>query len=323
MDEAAKLAFVARAHNGECEFYETFKRVDDFPIPTVWFTRKLIEDGSSLPAYILMEDLSGRGASLNITASVTLTQIKNVARHLAALHADVLCNGLRSKPIEGFVYPVELDVDSMFKLGAKELVRIDAEAFKVPLEKLEHIGSCAFNKHALIERPKELGLPPLLCHDDLWIGNMLFEKSPNGKASDRILAIIDWQTAFNGNPMLDLAQFICICADSAVRREAEHEHFVIKYYHAELIRHMALEGKVPPYDILQLTEAYKLAFLTQASQFVVNVPFMTGGPLKEIVPEEDYEAQLARIVSNGRRLLEDAVSFLDAVARPFLDKAIC
>lgn len=91
--------------------------------------------------------------------------------------------------------------------------------FKDMTEKLEPVGSSSFNEYALVDRPKVigtqvnswvhhsfmvciLGLPLLLCHGDMWVNNIIFEKSPDGTASNRILAIIDWQSTFSGNPSM-------------------------------------------------------------------------------------------------------------------------
>lgn len=52
--------------------------------------------------------------------------------------------------------------------------------------------------------------------------------------------------------MLDLARFIGVCADAEVRREAEHENFIIKFYYDELAKRMAVEGKTPPFSVEQV-----------------------------------------------------------------------
>lgn len=52
--------------------------------------------------------------------------------------------------------------------------------------------------------------------------------------------------------MLDLALFISSSADAEVRREAEKDDFIVKHYHTELERRMALAAKVPPYDVKQV-----------------------------------------------------------------------
>ncbi|KAH7675961.1 calcium/calmodulin-dependent protein kinase type 1 [Aphelenchoides avenae] len=263
-DELTKMAFLKRAHNGECEFYETFKNVDGFPTPKVWYTRKL-DDDSSLPALILMEDLSDRGATLSIADSVTLEQVrlgydvglqrkfqsKNVARHVAALHAHILCSDTETQQSAGFAFHMEMDIETTFKTAARELNELDPD-FNNMIEKLEPIANSSFNAYALVERPRAIGLPLLLCHGDMWVNNIVFEKAPDGTTSDRILAIIDWQTTLYGNPMLDLALFISSSADAEVRREAEKDDFIVKHYHTELERRMALAAKVPPYDVKQV-----------------------------------------------------------------------
>ncbi|KAH7725943.1 Protein C04F6.7, partial [Aphelenchoides avenae] len=262
--DGKKRSLLTRAHNGECEFYELFQDVDDVPIPKVWYTRKLDED-HSVPGVIIMEDVSARGTNPGITTSVTLEQVKNLARHLAALHKHVLCSKLNTKCAEGLAFHVEMD--DMFANFGKKLVEMDPETFGPLVQKLEPLGNCEFNRYALYDRPRELGIPPTFCHGDMWTNNLLFEKAEDGSPTNRILAILDWQTILHGthlsikaqmrnmnvagNPMLDLARFIGICADAEVRREAEAKNFIVEFYHDELTRRMATVGEKPPYDVDQ------------------------------------------------------------------------
>ncbi|KAH7711521.1 hypothetical protein AAVH_21172 [Aphelenchoides avenae] len=37
--------------------------------------------------------------------------------------------------------------------------------------------------------------PPVLCHSDLWANNIFFEKNPDGTASEKLYALVDWQLA--------------------------------------------------------------------------------------------------------------------------------
>lgn len=53
--------------------------------------------------------------------------------------------------------------------------------------------------------PNALGLPAVLCHGDLWVGNLIFEQSAtlifkrDTCLASKLLAIIDWQLAYAGN----------------------------------------------------------------------------------------------------------------------------
>lgn len=54
MAEAEQAAFDAHTvHDVECAFYEACGQIEDFPLPIVWFTRKI---GGIEPGVILMED---------------------------------------------------------------------------------------------------------------------------------------------------------------------------------------------------------------------------------------------------------------------------
>ncbi|KAH7697498.1 putative oxidoreductase dhs-27, partial [Aphelenchoides avenae] len=76
-EEARKgvLIAFAKAHNGECAFYDAFNKTDSnasIPMPRVWYTRRF-EDEAHLGA-ILMEDLSVKGTNPGIVKSVTIQQ---------------------------------------------------------------------------------------------------------------------------------------------------------------------------------------------------------------------------------------------------------
>jgi aminoglycoside phosphotransferase (APT) family kinase protein len=51
-------------------------------------------------------------------------------------------------------------------------------------------------------------MPPVLVHGDLWIANVLWNVKADGTASDDVAAIIDWQTATPGNPVVDVLRFL-------------------------------------------------------------------------------------------------------------------
>jgi hypothetical protein len=52
-------------------------------------------------------------------------------------------------------------------------------------------------KYATETCARDIGCTTLV-HGDMWTNNMLIELGPDGSVSDQILAIIDWQTFFEG-----------------------------------------------------------------------------------------------------------------------------
>uniref|UniRef100_A0A914PLZ4 CHK kinase-like domain-containing protein n=1 Tax=Panagrolaimus davidi TaxID=227884 RepID=A0A914PLZ4_9BILA len=75
-------------HSAECKFYNNLAPIFDVPVPKVFNTLEWIigkQDGC-----IHMEDLSQKGKVLSFFDGINLTQIKNVIRHLAHMHKNVL-----------------------------------------------------------------------------------------------------------------------------------------------------------------------------------------------------------------------------------------
>uniref|UniRef100_A0AC35FQ64 CHK kinase-like domain-containing protein n=1 Tax=Panagrolaimus sp. PS1159 TaxID=55785 RepID=A0AC35FQ64_9BILA len=76
------------AHSAECNFYNNLAQIFDVPIPKVYQTLEWIigkHDGC-----IHMEDLTKKGKVLAFYEDINLTQIKNVIKHLAHMHKNVL-----------------------------------------------------------------------------------------------------------------------------------------------------------------------------------------------------------------------------------------
>jgi aminoglycoside phosphotransferase (APT) family kinase protein len=44
----------------------------------------------------------------------------------------------------------------------------------------------------------------MLCHGDLKVSNMLFKRLSDGTPYNEVLAVLDWQATFYGEPLLHL-----------------------------------------------------------------------------------------------------------------------
>lgn len=47
---------------------------------------------------------------------------------------------------------------------------------------------------------ERLGLPTMFCHGDLKVSNMLFKRLSDGTPGSEVLAVLDWQVTFYGEP---------------------------------------------------------------------------------------------------------------------------
>ncbi|KAH7713739.1 DHS-27 protein [Aphelenchoides avenae] len=141
-EEARKgvLMTFAKAHNGECAFYDAFNSPGSLlyiPMPRVWYTRRF-EDEAHLGA-ILMEDLSVKGTTPGIVNSVTLQQIKNVTLLLARFHAQLLAHDENTQGIEGSIVQIDDVFQALYQKGALALENEDpgkSACFEVQAESI-------------------------------------------------------------------------------------------------------------------------------------------------------------------------------------------
>ncbi|KAH7713035.1 calcium/calmodulin-dependent protein kinase type 1 [Aphelenchoides avenae] len=102
-------------------------------------------------------------------------------------------------------------------------------------DKLKNAFGNSFAQYALVDAVDELGLPRVLCHGDFWTNNILWKPTDDGRPSDSLCAIIDWQFPFAGNPMFDLARLFVTSMDAERRRKVEG--WAIQYYY-DTVRHL-------------------------------------------------------------------------------------
>ncbi|KAH7724994.1 hypothetical protein AAVH_07586 [Aphelenchoides avenae] len=75
-----------------------------------------------------------------------------------------------------------------------KLLGLDVEYFRNHEEALRKIVTSVklgddLNLH------KKFGVPPVLCHGDLWVNNIFFKKDQSGSITDEVYAFLDWQLA--------------------------------------------------------------------------------------------------------------------------------
>ncbi|KAH7707456.1 Protein C04F6.7 [Aphelenchoides avenae] len=289
---ADPICAIMDGHNGECAFYEHFAAAGVVPTPRVWYTREMTGE-SGVTGVIIMEDLSRHGCSPSLATS-------------ASIHQRL--------PVGNFYHVEQWEAD-LFWRSIDELFEYD-KTLKPLVDKFKPFATPEFARYALLDRPKELGLPAALCHGDLWVNNLMFKRAPDGTASNDILAFLDWQNVFYGNPMFDLARYLAFCADAEVRREVEA--FIFDYYLNELSRRMALKNRKPDFGTSHLKKAYLLAQIQQTTEAIPMVPFANN--LVSTDNEAVQKAVKAKLALRSRLLMEDAIEAMEAVAKDFLSK---
>ena len=80
-------------------------------------------------------------------------------------------------------------------------------------------------------------LDAIVClHGDLQPNNLLFSADDGDNVSDELAAILDWQLAFGGNPLVDLARFLVCGVDESVRLVVEEAAFELYYRESTRLR---------------------------------------------------------------------------------------
>lgn len=113
---------------------------------------------------------------------------------------------------------------------------------------------------------------------------MMIELSEDGSVSDQIMAIIDWQTFFEGkilvkhnlninlgSSVFDITRFLANCADAEVRRACEYQ--VIDCYYDYLTKRYKEHGKTPKIAREDAHELYELALVQETLLFTIMVSF--------------------------------------------------
>lgn len=262
-------------HNRECVFYSQFGggKVDGFPLAEVYYMRELDPTGAT-PPIVIMENLSGSAYMAPLEEGFNRRKVESVVRHLAALHAHILCRGDREeclRPFRGCLVDAWYSLESRRNMVQKA-VEIAPEIEPVMRRMRRSYLSQEFWDYAFSGVGEKYGVPALLVHGDLWTNNLLWRRTASGEESDEVAVLIDWQCAYAGCFLYDFTMLVVMCCDAGVRRELETD--ILELYHAELGARMAAEGgrKEPPFTVERLRPVYEMMTVLQAEMLVGCMP---------------------------------------------------
>ncbi|CAD5227719.1 unnamed protein product [Bursaphelenchus xylophilus] len=304
-DDAARALIdnLMEAHNIECDAISLVASFSDFPTPKVYYVEKSRQgnvsglEGREAPGVIMMNALNG--ASLGPIRSVTKQQCINAALDFAALHNNIA-------QLEDEKWKNKFDSTMHWDKGmmGSTIAMVDSFAKTYPEladfnKVIQSIDIFKYTKYALKDRPAQLNAWTYV-HGDVWTNNVMFKKHADGSAGDEVLAYIDYQIGFEGNPIFDICRFLTFCADGDVRREVEP--IALKAYHDRLTELFHQRGVQVPYSLENVQELYDLAFVHEAIQSMLMITFAGN----EHLPEKIVEAQTAKIHLKLRFNLLDA-----------------
>ena len=147
----------------------------------------------------------------------------------------------------------------------------------------------------------------MLVHGDLWIANILWDKNSDGRASDTVASIIDWQSASAGNPLGDIARFLWSSVDGDIRRK--HLSAFLDRYYNKLTEYY---GKALPFDRATVDKAYEgsLGFVMMFTVF----GFPMWASIEAIVGKKDdseYKRRVDALMLRAKMVMEDYLAIFE------------
>uniref|UniRef100_A0AC35G4I2 CHK kinase-like domain-containing protein n=1 Tax=Panagrolaimus sp. PS1159 TaxID=55785 RepID=A0AC35G4I2_9BILA len=304
---------IVEMHKTECDFYEIIGQHVSEIIPRV-FQAQEWKIGKH-QGCLHMEDLSKTGKNLDFYHSLSHGQLKNIVKSLAYFHKNIICLNennwkgkfLSQKRVFIEIIPMLKDFSLKFLEMAKKTTALQ-EIFQNP--KLQKIMfDEKYIEYALIQSYKDVGIPDLLVHADLWSSNIIFVADENGNPTDKISAILDWQVLHEGNMLLDFVRLMLNSLDGDTRREAEL--YVFDFYIEELNKCLAEVGKKAPFSVEQVKRAYEYLFVGHCAHTLMMPAAIFGSKIPKIGEEKAQEARIDKCALRALHVLEDALALIE------------
>uniref|UniRef100_A0A914ULE0 CHK kinase-like domain-containing protein n=1 Tax=Plectus sambesii TaxID=2011161 RepID=A0A914ULE0_9BILA len=204
--QSAMLAFenaLHKAHAAEVAFFrfstENMSRAPEIHVPNCFFAQKF--DNNDNGGILILEDLRNAAAVKPIYEGLTISAIKQILDALAKIHALSLENIQWTCDLDMNCSITEINklskgqYEKMRRTMAVSLKKNYPEYFDGLIDKF--LDSFSLNSTLVYDLHKEVGIPSVLVHGDLWMNNMLWRRcdgnNTQDETTDQLLAIIDWQ----------------------------------------------------------------------------------------------------------------------------------
>uniref|UniRef100_A0A914QG70 CHK kinase-like domain-containing protein n=1 Tax=Panagrolaimus davidi TaxID=227884 RepID=A0A914QG70_9BILA len=164
------------------------------------------------------------------------------------------------------------------------------------------VGNKDYHIWAYQNAHKELGLPNVLVHGDLWNSNK------NG-SDNKILALVDWQLVYEGSSAADLVRYIVRGTEASVRRKTEPTFFS---FYIKCICDL-----IPNLEIYesQIRKAYIYSFISEFVELLVITVNNAKSLQHSINNDENVQVNLnlkQKIICRTISAMEDISKFIDS-----------
>ncbi len=256
-EENREIGNIFRFYEREVRFYEEIADEVELRTPRCYYSAMDTEAGEYI---LLLEDLEPARVGDQLTGC-SRQEAELAIRELAKFHAT-WWDSPRLAEIDWMPFandPVNKSVEDSYQDAWDPFV----ERFggRVPKSVLE-IGERLAEKTGTIQ-DQTADPPRTITHGDYRYDNLFFATPEGGDP----LAVIDWQIAFRGRGVYDVAYFMSQSVQPEERRAKEKE--ILRSYHRTL-----MENGARGYDFDQCLHDYRLSTL-----FCLVYPVIVGGTL--------------------------------------------
>ncbi|TKR67166.1 hypothetical protein L596_023359 [Steinernema carpocapsae] len=299
-------AMIAEVHNRECDFYQKFAPNVKIPVPKIYALVKY-DIEKKQRGVLLMENLSDRAAFISADKSLNEEQLMNLATHLAELHSYSL--SLPKEEWKGKYFPEVYDwfaENHFYEPCFKTLRKWKPGVFDEAIEKLGNYGNNNdFIRYTTFGVHKELGLPAVLCHGDLWYMNVFWKKNQDGSFTNEVEGFIDWQVIHEGCLTYDIALMMILSTDGPKRREIEWK--VVRFYYDTLVKLTEEKGGKVEFTFEQVEKAYKTNFIKKTLNIMMMAPFLYPNTDFGEASEEREKCEI--VLERAKYAMEDALEY--------------
>ncbi|TKR70590.1 hypothetical protein L596_022595 [Steinernema carpocapsae] len=248
-----------RAHNRECKFFNDFPHLNEY-IQAPYVYLAVPYDDPKRDPVVVMESLVGRTKVGSVSDSFTSEQLFNIAKDIAKFQSYFLTMADQSYVDK---YPMDIvdEVDDIkfFKEHFDQIGDYGDGSLKPLVSELSPI---LFNlkvwHYTTHKAYKSLGLPPVMCNDDTWVNNILWNLNEDGSISNHVGGYIDWQFAHAGCLPIDLVCSLVLCVKPSLQREIQYK--VLQVYYDTLKKEVEKKGGKIDFNLDQVKKCYQANF---------------------------------------------------------------